>query len=101
MLTKRRLHGVQILGVANTFDGSDGHVLRLHRQQRTGLNCAAIGMHGARATLRRVATHMSTGQPQVLAQYIHQQRMRWHIKFVNAAVHRQSNSHPLSLSAGK
>ena len=55
---------------------------------RAGLHRLAVDMHHAGAALRGVAAHMGAGEPQVLAQELHQQGARIDVTGDGLAVHR-------------
>ena len=54
-------------------------------------HCLAVHVHDAGAALRRVAAHMGAGEPQVLAQELHQQGARVDVTGDGFAVHRHSD----------
>ena len=47
--------------------------VRLQRQRGAGLDCDAVEMDGAAAALAGVAADVRAGQPELVAQQVHQQ----------------------------
>jgi len=71
-----------------------------HRQRGAGLHGLAVEMHDAGAALRGVAADVGTGQPQMLAEKLHQKGARIDIRGDGFAIHDQGNlGHMRSLSA--
>src|SRR5215813_998527 len=92
MLAERFLHRMQrpvLLGQA--LDGGDVGALDLPGEDGARLHGLAVDMHDAGATLRGVAANVGTGEPQVVAQELHQQRARIDVTGDGLAVHRQSD----------
>src|SRR5215813_11173929 len=92
MLAERFLHRMQrpVL-LRQPLDGGDVGALDLPREHGARLHRLAVDMHDAGTALRGVATHMGAGEPQVLAQELHQQRARIDVTGDGLAVHRQSD----------
>src|SRR6516225_999694 len=92
MLAEGLLHGMQrSVGIGETFDGEHLRPLDLPDEYRARLHGLAVDVHDTGAALRRVAAHMGAGEPQVLAQELHQQRARIHITGDGFTVHRQGD----------
>ena len=89
MLAEGFLHRVQSAVRGKPLDGGDGRAVHGDRERRAGLHRLAVEMHDAGAALRGVAADMGAGQPQVLAQELHQQRARVDIGRHRIAVHGQ------------
>ena len=53
----------------------------LHREQRAGLDAAAVDQDGAGAALARVAADVRAGQEKVLAQEVDQEHARLDVGF--------------------
>ena len=68
---------------------SDVGALDLPGEDRAGLHRLAVDVHDAGAALRGVAADMGAGEPQVLAQELHQQGARIDVTGDGFAVHRQ------------
>jgi hypothetical protein len=62
-----------------------------HRKRGAGLHRFAVEMHHAGAALRRVAADMGTGQPEILAEELHQQRAGIDIGGYGITVHDEGN----------
>ena len=90
---QRRAIGCQPLDGANLV--AIGH----HRKRGAGLHRLAVEMHDAGAALRGVAADMGAGQPQILAQKLHQQRAGIDIGIDGIAVHDQGNLGHSALSS--
>jgi hypothetical protein len=89
MFAERLLHRMQwSVRLGQSFDGGDFGALALQSEGCAGLPRNAIYVNDASATLRSVAADMRTGQPQILAQKLHQQGARFDIPADGFAVHR-------------
>src|SRR5258708_33603786 len=73
-LMERLLKGRQTRGISQTFDRRDGMTVGLHCQHRAGLDRSTVQPHGARTTLRRVATDVRSSKASLLAQKVNQQQ---------------------------
>src|SRR3569833_3839933 len=62
MLNEGRLHGMQIAGLAEAFDGCDFLAVERAGKGQAGIPAAAIDMHGASATLVMVAAFLGAGE---------------------------------------
>ena len=71
------------------LDGQDIGALSLQDQHGAGLDRLAVDVNDAGPALRGVAADMGAGEPQVLAQELHQQGARIDIAGDGFAVHRQ------------
>src|SRR5271165_801601 len=92
MLAEGLLHRMQRpIGIGETLDGEHIRPLDLPDEYGARLHGLAVDMHDAGAALRRVAAHMGAGEPQVLAQKLHQQRARVDITGDGFTVHRQGD----------
>jgi hypothetical protein len=87
IVAKRLLHRMQSVTVGQAFNGRHFGALGLHRQHRARLHGGAIHMHHAGAALACVATHMGSGQVEVLAQKLHQQCARLDLSLNGFTVH--------------
>ena len=73
MLAEGFLHRMQRRAIGGQpLDGPDLVSVRHHRERGAGFDRLAVEMHDAGAALRGVAADMGTGQPQILAQKLHQ-----------------------------
>ena len=89
-----RLHRVQAaVRRRQTFDGRDIRTRMLRRQGVAGLDSPPIDDDRARAALCRVATHMGAGELELVAQRLHQQRVRRHVQRGLFAVDFELNLH--------
>src|SRR5262245_24509720 len=92
VLAERLLHRMQrAVRLGEPFDRGDVGALHLPGKGRAGLHRLAVDMDHAGAALRGVAAHMRAGQPQVLAQELHQQGARVDVTGDGFAVHRHSD----------
>jgi hypothetical protein len=71
-LTEGRLHRMQFAIVAQPFDRGDLGALRLDGQDRASLNGASIQMHGTGAALSGIATHVGSGEMQLITDQLDQ-----------------------------
>src|ERR1700733_9909715 len=75
MLAERLLHRMQRRAVRRqALDGPDLVTIGHHRQRGAGFDRLAVQMHHTGAALRGIATDMGAGEPQILAQELHQKR---------------------------
>jgi hypothetical protein len=72
MLHKRRLHGMQIIGLSNPFNGGDFIALVHHREREAAVHAAAVHMHRARAALAVITALFCAGKMNPLAQRVEQ-----------------------------
>jgi hypothetical protein len=73
MLAKRRQQRVlDITGLAQALEGVNGGAVGLDGQDRARLHGAAIQVHGARAALGGVASHVHASDAEVLSQEVDQ-----------------------------
>ena len=88
VVLKRLLDGVEraVRGCL-TFNGGNLRALRLDRQHCAGLYRLAVHMDDTGTALARVTAHMGAGEPEVLAQELHQQRAAFDLTFGRLAVH--------------
>jgi hypothetical protein len=75
--------------VGETLDGEDVGALDLPHEHGAGFDRLAVHVHHAGTALRGIATHMGAGEPQVLAQKLHQKGARIDVTGDGFAVHRQ------------
>ena len=73
------------------LDGEHVGAFELQREHGAGLHRLAVDLHDAGAALRGVAADMRAGEPQILAQQLHQQRARIDIGGDGFAVHGEGN----------
>src|SRR5712692_4325368 len=100
MLAKRLLHRMQRRAVSGkAFDGLDLVPVSHDRERGAGFDRLAVEMHDAGAALRGVAADMGAGQPQILAQELHQQGGGGDIGIDGIAVHDQGNLGHSALSS--
>src|SRR5437764_7976446 len=76
LLVESLLYGVKLAVLLETFDRRDAHPIGLHREYGARLHRPSVQQHGARATVRCVATDMRAGHPEVLAEEVDEQRAR-------------------------
>src|SRR6266852_5613047 len=92
MLAERLLHRMQRRAVGGkTLDGLDLLPVSHDRERGAGFDRLAVEMHDAGAALRGVAADMGAGQPQILAQKLHQQGAGVDVGVDGIAVHDQGN----------
>jgi hypothetical protein len=65
-----------------TFDGGYRSTVCLNRQHRAGLDCRAIHVNGARATLAGVTPDIGSRKTGVLTNEVDEQRARLYVAFV-------------------
>src|ERR1700761_3352922 len=73
IVAERRLHRMQLVALGDAFDGGDVRVRGLSGQHRAGFHRAAVDMDDASTALAGVATDVSAGQVQIVAQEMHEQ----------------------------
>src|SRR3984885_9198903 len=73
---ERCLHGVQVSGLAESFDGGDLVPFVHDGQRQTGVDAAAVHVDGAGSALAVVATFLGAGQTDGLAQAVEQRSTR-------------------------
>ena len=77
MLPERLLHRMQrTVRLSQPFDGDDLGALALQGERGAGLGRDAVDVDHTGTALRCVAADMGAGQPQILAQKLHQERAR-------------------------
>ena len=92
ILAERLLHRMQrTVRRRQPFDREHVGAFELQRQHGAGFDRLAVDVNDAGAALRRVAADMRAGEPQILAQKLHQQRARIDVGGDGFAVHRQGN----------
>src|SRR5690348_16672018 len=92
MLAESLLHRVQLAArLGQTLDRGDLGALALKRERGAGFCSDAVDMHDAGAALGRVAADMRAGQPEVLAQELHQQGARLDFAGDGFPVHRHGH----------
>jgi hypothetical protein len=92
VLAESLLHRVQrAVRLGEALNGGDGGPFALERQSRTGLGRDAVDVNDAGAALRSVAADMRAGEPQVLAQELHQQRALFDVAVDRLSVHRHGD----------
>jgi hypothetical protein len=100
MLAERLLHRMQRRAVGGkALDGLDLVPVSHDRERGAGFDRLAVEMHDAGAALRGVAADMGTGQPQILAQKLHQQCAGIDIGIDGIAVHNKGNLGHSALSS--
>src|SRR5690349_8219853 len=99
-LAERGLHRVQLAVGGEALDGRDLGALHLQREHRARLHRAAVHVHRARAALRGVAADVRAGEPELLADELHEQRARIHAAGHGLAVDRQRNGNVHGVSFG-
>ena len=72
VLHKGRLHGVQVTGLADAFDGRDLVALVHHREREAAVHAAAIDVDRAGAALPVIAALLGAGEMNALAQGVEQ-----------------------------
>src|SRR5690606_24405412 len=88
LLVEALLHGVQRAVPLESLDRRDLPAVRLHGEHRAGFHRPAVQQHGARAAVRGVAADVRAGQPERLADQVHQQRAGLDLRHTLGAVHR-------------
>jgi hypothetical protein len=92
MLAERLLHRMQRRAIGGKpLDGPDLVAVSHHRKRGAGLDGLAVEMHDAGAALRGIAADMGAGQPQILAQKLHQEGAGVDIGIDGITVHDQGN----------
>src|SRR6266702_4601388 len=76
MLNKSSLHGMQIAGLTEAFDGGDLVTLVHQSKGETAVDAPSIHMHGTRAALAMIAALFCAGKVDPLAQCVEQGRTR-------------------------
>src|SRR3979490_2036486 len=100
MLAERLLHRMQRRAVGGeALDGLDLVPVSHDRERGAGFDRLAVEMHDAGAALRGVAADMGAGQPQILAQKLHQKRAGVDIGVDGIAVHDKRNLGHSALSS--
>ena len=84
---ERGLHGMHLVGRAETFDGRDAVAFVHHREREAGVDAASVDDHRAGATLAVIATFLGAGEVQVVAQRVEQRGARVELERVRFAVH--------------
>ena len=79
--------------VGEPFDGDDLHPLGLHREHQARAHGRAVDDDGAGAAHAVLATHMRSGQPQMMAQAIRQREPRLHFDLDLLPVDVKSHRH--------
>ena len=69
-VAERGLHGRELTGRGEAFDGRDVVARRLHREQEAGPHGGAVEQHGARAAHAVLAAEMGAGEPAVFAEEV-------------------------------
>jgi hypothetical protein len=78
MLVESLLQRMQAaVGLRHAFDGKDLAAFSLYRKDGAGLDGLAVEIDGAGTAMGGVAADMRTGQAQMLAQEVDQQRARF------------------------
>jgi hypothetical protein len=92
MLAKRFLHRMQWTAVdRQPFDRPDPVPVRHHRKRGAGFDRLTVEVHHAGAALGGVATDMGAGEPQILAQELHEKRAGIDIGAHGITVHDHGN----------
>ena len=100
MLAERLLHRMQRRAVGSQpLDGPHFVAVGHDRERGAGLHRLAVEMHDAGAALRGVAADMGAGQPQILAQELHQEGAGVDIGVDGITVHNQGNLGHSALSS--
>jgi len=80
MLDKGRLHGVEVVGAADAFDGDDLVSRVRHGKSKAGVDAATVDVNGAGSTLAVVAALFSTGQVEILTKAVKKSGTRVDLK---------------------
>src|SRR5215510_11688821 len=92
VLAECLLHRMQASArLGEPLDGGDVGALDLPGEYGARLHRLAVHVNHASTALRGIAAHMRAGEPQVLAQELHQERARIDVTGDGLAVHRQSD----------
>ncbi len=95
---ERRLHGMQrAIRLGQAFYRGDGRALGLDRQNIARLDRVAILDDGAGATLCGVAANVGSGELEVFAYELDQQRIRCYIQGNGLAIDGELNLHCMCL----
>ena len=85
-LERRLDHAERAVGVGHALDRAHLGAVDVERQHVAGLHRDAVDVHDAGAALRGVAADVGAGQPQALAQELHEERPPLHLARDRAAV---------------
>src|SRR5947209_20423794 len=92
MFAECLLHWMQrAIWIGDPFYGQDVRSFQLPNEDSARLHGLTIDVHHACAALGSIAADMCAGEPQVLAQELHQESARINITGDGLAVHRQCN----------
>src|SRR5215510_6392333 len=86
LLGEPLLHGVELAALLEVLDGPDLATVGLHGEHGARFHRLAVEMHGASAAMRRIATDVGAGQPQHLADEVHEQQPRFDLRLVSGPV---------------
>jgi hypothetical protein len=90
-LAEGRLHRVQFAIVTQAFDRSDLGALRLNGQDRAGFDGASIQMHGTGAALSGIATHVGSGEMQLITDQLDQKGPGINVDLNGTPIHGERN----------
>ena len=76
VLHKSGLHGMQVAGLANAFDGGDLVALVHHRKREAAVHAATVHVHRAGAALAVIAAFLGAGQMDAFTQRVEQRGAR-------------------------
>ena len=86
LVPERLLDRVQLTILGHSLDRLKALALRLDGEHRAALDGLAVDEDRARAALAGVAADVCAGEPQVVAQVVHEQQARLNLVLVPAAV---------------
>ncbi len=102
VLAERFLHRMQLIAIGQAFNRRHRRAFRHQRQEGAGLHRFAVDMNRARAALGGVAADVRTGQAQMFAQELYQQRAAFDLAGDRLAINSHGNGrHGWLLLAGR
>ena len=88
------LHRVEAVGTLEALDGVDGTAVGHHAEHRAALHRCAVEVHDAGAAVGGVAAPVGAGEPEVVAQQVHEQDARLDVGRARLAVDGDGDVHP-------
>ena len=87
LLHEALLDGIELAALLQALHRRHLPAVRLHRQHRARLHGHAVQQHRAGAAVGGIAADVRAGEPQVLADEVHQQQARLDLGLARGAVH--------------
>jgi hypothetical protein len=100
VLQERGLYGMQLIALRQSFYCCNLLAFMRHSQRETTVDAAAVGKHGACATLAVIATFFCAGEMQLLAQKIEERGARIQRELVLFSIDGQLQRHRASIVGG-